>query len=156
MNSDATAVLAPSRAVVLRFDVDGVAQPKGSARAFVPKGWTRAVVTTANPQLKAWTQLIRTQLQGVLVRPGVASTVALLWDAPVRVTLDFHLPRPKSLPRRITRHTRKPDLDKLARGAIDALTGLVIRDDAHVVELFTRKVYATRGARCAIRIERID
>lgn len=30
----------------LSFVVWGVAQPKGSAKAFIPKGWNRAVVTS--------------------------------------------------------------------------------------------------------------
>ncbi len=34
-----------------------------------------------------------------------------------------------------------PDVDKLARCALDALSGVVIKDDAQVVELYARKRY---------------
>lgn len=40
------------------------------------------------------------------------------------------------------RPTVKPDLDNLAKGIKDALTGMIWRDDAQVVSLTVRKFYA--------------
>src|SRR5690606_1838966 len=126
---------------MVRFTVYGQAQPKGSAKAFLPKGWTRPVVTSDNRSLKVWEQTVRGRLQRVMAETPKADLEAL-FDGPVLVALEFHLPRPKSLPKRVTLHTKKPDVDKLARGTIDALNGVLIADDNQVVEVRARKVYA--------------
>lgn len=138
----------------LQFTVYGQAEPKGSARAFVPKGWSRAVVTSANPSLKAWEQTVRDRLQRVMAETP-REILDALFDAPVLVSLEFHLPRPKSLPKRVTLHTKKPDVDKLARGTVDALNGVLFKDDSQVVEVRARKVYAETCAKVVIRVERM-
>lgn len=120
------------------FRVVGIAQPKGSTRAFVPKGWTRPVITSANPKAKGWQQLVSEQAQTV-AHDG-------LFIGPVVLTVTFHLPRPQSLPKRICHHTKKPDLDKLVRNTKDALKGILYGDDAQVVDLHARKVYAAIAA----------
>jgi crossover junction endodeoxyribonuclease RusA len=71
---------------------------------------------------------------------------------PVRLELVFTLARPKGhygTGRNAGRLRRsapaapitKPDIDKLARAVLDALTGIVFRDDAQVVELEIVKRY---------------
>jgi crossover junction endodeoxyribonuclease RusA len=137
----------------IAFTVHGEAQPKGSSRAFVPKGWTRAVVTSDNPKLKSWEHTIRERLQTVMAETDPA-TLAALFDGPVHVGLVFHRTRPKSAPKRVTAPTTKPDLDKLARGAIDALSGVLFHDDAQVTEITARKVFAERGALVEIVVTR--
>jgi len=63
-------------------------------------------------------------------------------NGPVAVAIVFYLPRPKSAPKRVTVPFRKPDLDKLCRGVLDALTiAGVIDDDALVVLLHARKLF---------------
>jgi len=138
---------------MVAFTVYGEAQPKGSSRAFVPKGWNRAVVTSAYPNLKAWEASVREALQRVMAETDRAELDAL-FDGPVLVVLDFHLRRPASLPKRVVAHAKKPDLDKLTRGAIDALNGVIFRDDAVVTEIRARKVYAETAAKVYIRIEK--
>lgn len=127
--------------MMLAFTVHGVAQPKGSARAFVAGG--RAVVTSANRNVKAWQQLVALGASDA-IRVGRRG----LTDGPVRVIVTFHLPRPKKYARRggAIAHTTKPDVDKLARCVLDALTAIVFRDDAQVVELVARKEYAAVDA----------
>lgn len=136
----------------IRFTVYGTAQPKGSAKAFLPKGWTRPVITSDNRSLKAWEQTVRDRLQRVMAETPRADLDAL-FDGPVLVALEFHLPRPKSLPKRVTLHTKKPDVDKLARGTVDALNGVLFHDDSQVVEVRARKVYAETCAKVEIRVE---
>lgn len=57
------------------------------------------------------------------------------------VDLMFVMPRPKSLPksRPTPPATKRPDVDKLARGILDALHGLTWLDDSNVVDLRSRK-----------------
>ena len=134
---------------MLSFIVYGVAQPKGSARAFVPKGWTRAVVTAANPKTKGWQQLVsEAALQ--------AKDWPTLIEGPLALTVTFYLPRPKSIGKKTVPHTKKPDLDKLVRSVKDGLTHIVWRDDAQVIEVHAWKCYAGVDERpkAVIRVDR--
>ena len=46
----------------------------------------------------------------------------------------------------------KPDVDKLARAGLDAMTGVVFSDDAQVTEALVGKVYGeTPGLMCEVR-----
>lgn len=135
----------------IEFEVLGEARPKGSARAFMPKGARFPVVTSDNKSLRGWENTIRAKLQQVM--PEIARPVRVeIWDAPLMVELRFHLPRPKSLPRRQVHHVKKPDLDKLARGAIDAMIGVVFHDDSQVVQILAHKEYATGAARLEVTV----
>lgn len=115
------------------FTVLGEPQGKGSMRAFTPKGWNRPILTSTNKGLKAWEQTVAAAAQ------SVASGTLILGAVSVAVT--FYFSRPKSLPKKITRHVRRPDLDKLIRGATDALTNVIWKDDSQVVLIVARKEY---------------
>jgi Holliday junction resolvase RusA-like endonuclease len=132
----------------LTFTVFGVPQPKGSTRAFVPKGWTRPIITSANPKNKGWQQLVAEAASRALDGRGQ------LFEGPVALSVAFYLPRPKSLPKRITDHLKKPDLDKLTRCAGDALTKVLWRDDSQVVRIVATKAYAEANAspRAVVRV----
>jgi Holliday junction resolvase RusA-like endonuclease len=133
---------------IVSFRVVGVAQPKGSTRAFVPKGWTRPIITTANPKSKGWQQLVAEQAQTV-AQDG-------LFVGPVLLSAVFCLPRPQSLPKRVLHHTKKPDLDKLVRSTKDALKGVLYHDDAQVVKLHAEKRYAAVAAAPCVHITVAD
>jgi crossover junction endodeoxyribonuclease RusA len=119
---------------VITFTVIGHAQPQGSTRAFNVPGKRDPVVTSDNPNLKQWRSLVayaaQQQAAGGPMYGGV------------HVTLDFALQRPKSLPKRACQHLKKPDIDKLARAVLDALTGILYHDDSEVVRLEVTKRYA--------------
>lgn len=119
----------------ISFDIAGVAEPQGSTRAFIPKGWSRAIITSDNPDLKQWRQL-------VAVAAGQAMTGEPMKGA-VRLIAVFTLPRPVSVTvKKRPHHTVKPDTSKLVRALEDALTGVVWVDDCQVVDLIVRKRYA--------------
>lgn len=128
----------------LRFTAIGVAQPKGSTRPFLPKGWTRPIVTSDNPKNKGWQQTIAACAALELQRPEHAGKHFV---GPVEIDVTFYLPRPKAL---LTKrlavqdvpHVKKPDVDKLARAAADALKGVAWNDDSQVTDLIARKRYA--------------
>jgi Holliday junction resolvase RusA-like endonuclease len=63
-------------------------------------------------------------------------------DVPVSVRITFLMPRPKT----VKRHTPTvpPDIDKLCRAVLDALTDVgVWVDDSQVVDLGATKIYAS-------------
>jgi len=121
---------------MIQFTVYGIPQPKGSTRAFYRPGMARPVVTSDNPRTKPWALLVSTVAQE---HAGTSPPM----EGPVFVALQFWLPRPKSLPKRITQHTKKPDLDKLVRAVLDGLTGIVFYDDAQVVSIVAQKGYTS-------------
>jgi len=121
----------------IAFTVYGTPIPKGSTRAFYVKSLGRAVITAANAKTKPWQQ----EVAGA----AVAARASAGWgitDEAVVLDVTFYLPRPKSLPKRVIEHCKKPDLDKLLRATKDALTGVLWRDDSQVVAVTGAKAYA--------------
>lgn len=120
---------------MITFRVASVPVPKGSMKAFVRGG--RPILTSDNKGLKGWEAVVRAQAQ---------AHVRQLEPGPMAISLAFALPRTKSLPKRFERpHLTKPDLDKLARAVLDALTGVAFQDDAQVTALTCGKRYALEG-----------
>lgn len=139
--------------MTLTFTVYGEAQPQGSMKGFVPKGWRHAVVTSDNPNLKAWRQLVAQRAQQAIA--ALPEDERRLLEEGVRVRIAFYLPRPKSVSVRRTAHTVRPDIDKLARACFDSMSAVVFRDDSQVIELIAGKFYAPAGTvpRVEIRVE---
>jgi crossover junction endodeoxyribonuclease RusA len=119
----------------IRFVVFGTAVPKGSMKAFYVKKLGRAIVTHDNTATKPWAQ----QVTGSAL---AARNAQQPLEGAISVELGFYLPRPKSLAKKAVAHLKKPDIDKLARNVIDALTGVLFVDDAQVIRLDAWKTYA--------------
>lgn len=139
--------------------VAGVPAPQGSKRALGagrPGGRIRLVESST--RVKPWRADVREAFtdrvefegdwydvpRGGLM-PGVT---AVLPYAPVVVKIVFVMPRPKATPK--TRATppmvKKPDLDKLVRAVLDALTSAgVYADDGQVVAVHAFKRLAELG-----------
>jgi Holliday junction resolvase RusA-like endonuclease len=126
--------------MTLDFVVFGVAVPKGSTRAFTPKGARFPIVTADNAKTKPWQALVADRASAALEASGGAQ-----FEGAVALAVTFWLPRPASLPRRVREHLKKPDLDKLVRSVKDALTRVVWPDDAQVVHVNATKRYAEAG-----------
>lgn len=56
--------------------------------------------------------------------------------------LIFLLKRPKSLPKKVIHHVKKPDLDNLIKAIKDALKGICYKDDSQIVRIQAEKIYA--------------
>jgi Holliday junction resolvase RusA-like endonuclease len=121
------------------FTVYGVAQPKGNMRAFLKRGMKFPIVTETNRNVRSWSQLVAEGASDALIRTGGAQLTGS-----VSVSCCFALPRPKKYQRRGVEpaHCVAPDLDKLVRGVLDALSQVVFVDDAQVVSLSAVKFYA--------------
>lgn len=140
----------------IHVTVEGKPGTKGSARGFVGRGRARGrvIITNDNPKAKGWQQLVAAKLLAARNARGLFGP----WEVvPVEVEMTFLLPRPKShyytgkragqlRPDAPRWHTTKPDVDKLARSTLDALTGVLVVDDSQVAVANVRKLYANRGA----------
>tara|TARA_R110002126_G_scaffold15112_4_gene62226 strand:+ start:1828 stop:2259 length:432 start_codon:yes stop_codon:yes gene_type:complete len=132
-------------------------------KAFLVAG--RPVITSATKGLKEWRSLIAYRAQDYLREQGLGSlsqgTVGFFQKGEaVNVNAVFLFSRPmshlkkdgsltKSAPRE---KASKPDIDKLARALLDALTGVMFYDDSQVVDLTVSKRYSDPGASPGVEI----
>jgi hypothetical protein len=142
----------------LEFTVYGTPIPQGSTKAFLPKGWTRPIVTADNKKTKPWRQEIAgacLEAMGDKHHPALGNTDLMPAgrNVPIRIEVRFFFPRPKSV--KALDKTTKPDLDKLIRSALDALTGIAFDDDSQVTEVHACKLFGM-PARMEIRITEAD
>jgi Holliday junction resolvase RusA-like endonuclease len=109
----------------------------------IPQGSMRAVargrIVSDNDRLRPWRDSV-----AWAVRDAMNGQPPL--DGPLEVRATFVLPRPPSAPKRRWAPEKKPDLDKLLRACLDAVTaGGGWCDDAQVVDVITRKRYSRPG-----------
>lgn len=123
------------------FTVYGHPEPQGSTRAFIPKGWKRPVITSANAKMTPWRQQISRTVVEAMRDDGTA--VLSKKDGGIILSATFFFARPESLSKKFTLHVKKPDLDKLVRCISDALTGIVFEDDSQIYELHVYKRYGS-------------
>lgn len=108
--------------------VPGKAAPQGSKKAFVING--RAVLVDASGGNKAWRKLVTEAIK--------AHEQYIQFKGAVNVSLVFFMEKAKS--NKTTLMTQKPDIDKLARSVLDAMTdSMVIEDDSRVIYLTVTK-----------------
>lgn len=108
----------------------------------------RAVLGESSKRVRPWRQDV--VAAAIEAQREVATTTLERWvplECPVHVVAEFYLPRPKGHPKaRRTVPLSAPDLDKLSRSTLDALTTAgVYRDDALVVGLTVRKRYVVQN-----------
>lgn len=135
----------------LTFHVDLNPVPKGRPRFSKIGGFVR----TYTPKKTAdYESLIKTQAQAAMTTEPL--------ESPVAVYLYFRLPIPRSYPKKrskaclegLERHSKKPDLDNLAKSVTDALNGVIYLDDSQIVSLHLTKVYsAVPGVDVMVREE---
>jgi crossover junction endodeoxyribonuclease RusA len=113
--------------------VSGLPKPQGSKRVFNGR-----VVEAAGNALKVW----RKQIAAACLDLVTDDHKLLL--GPVRVEVDFYLPRPKTV--KLSDRALPivpPDVDKLLRGFLDGVgqSEVIWGDDSQVIEAVARKHY---------------
>jgi crossover junction endodeoxyribonuclease RusA len=147
--------------VILAFTVYGLPLSKGSVHARIVRtasGRQIPIVTDSNRGLRSWEQLIKAAASQTL--NTIPAGERRLFPLGVRLSIAFYLPRPTKYDAPKYRgafvpHCTAPDLDKLARAVLDALTATVYHDDKQVTELIAAKYYTApdEAARVDIRAE---
>lgn len=130
----------------MSFFVHGTPVPQGSLSSFVSKT-TGAVISPQKKKLIAWRTEIAKVAYSTMLRSGIR---IIQKDTPVFVSMNFVLQRPKSHYKMKSIPdwpTARPDIDKLARAVLDAISGTVkgfggvMVDDSMVVKLGASKRY---------------
>ncbi len=133
--------------MTISFTAYGIPAPKGSTKAFIPKGWNRAIVTETNKHTRPWAAIVK----GAAI-DAVKDVHIAFPEGPISIDLRFLMPRPVSLPKKVVHHTKKPDCDKLVRAILDALKGIIWSDDSQVVEIRAQKFYAREAERPGVSV----
>ena len=124
---------------MITFRVNGIPIPQGSMKVINGR-----VLHSQGSALAGWRSLI-----GWEARLAGASPHSL----PVKITITFTMPRPKTVKRAWP--SVAPDLDKLIRAVLDGLTGVAYADDGQVVQIHAQKLYgASVGAE--IQLETLE
>ncbi len=136
-----------SRTTRTAFFVGGEPVTQGSMKAIVSKTTGRAMILPdKKAELNSWRDTI-----GHLARQAGC----LAGKGAVYITLDFYMPRPRSVKRALP--IVKPDIDKLSRAVLDALTGVAYVDDGQVVSITALKHYADdRGPGVHIELKVVE
>jgi Holliday junction resolvase RusA-like endonuclease len=165
---------------LVSFQVLGKPEPQGSAKAWVPTdkagnpyrrsggrtpgGSIVVNVTSDNPELKKWRGRVAAEAEKAWLGREVLEDVSL------EVEVHFFLKRPENHWRtgrnaHLLRDSAPaapvviPDADKLLRGVLDGLTGVVYKDDSLVTRCPPEKHYAVPvrggdGVGCRIIVRR--
>jgi len=130
---------------LISFQVHGLPVPQGSTRSWVVNG--KPIITSSAKGLSTWRRLVADVAQRFAPEEP--------WEGPVGINLHFGLPKPKSAPKRKrVWPDKRPDLDKLTRAVLDALTYVVFADDSQVVDIRATKEYGAPGV--VVEIHRVE
>ena len=117
----------------------------------------------SSPKVKPWRQDVAAAAAAAAAEAGWVAPAG-----PIAVAIMFYLPRPRyhygtgkragELKAKAPLFVdKKPDLDKLVRATLDALTTAgVIRDDAQVASLRSLKSYSANVSGATIAVESMD
>lgn len=136
-----TAPMLPAADTSVRFFVPGKAAPQGSKRHV-----GRGILVESSKDVGPWRERVALAAhQAMAGRP--------LFGGAVTVSLNFVMPRPKSAPKTKTpAAVTRPDVDKLARAVLDALTDVSFSDDSQVIGLSAYKRLAEIGETAGVEI----
>ena len=117
---------------IYTFTIKGRCPTKGSTKSFIDPHSGKVVTKADCVGLKQWTRDAKWQAR--------AAKVPMIYK-PHGVSLDVRVEfiKPKSA-KQLTPSVR-PDLDKLLRAVLDALTNVAYQDDSQVVSVTTVKAY---------------
>lgn len=120
------------------------------SKVITPKDRRPWVQTYPDPRSVAWEEYLgfmarRQLLATPVIGSGVDFTLPLV-AMRILLALRFNLTKPKGYPKRITAHTKRPDVDNYAKAVLDGLVkGRIIADDGLVTDLSVAKRYLEPG-----------
>ena len=133
----------------LHFYVAGQPAPQGSKRHL-----GRGVLVESSKNVGPWRERIAIAAHNFATQFAVNHPAVLPFhDQGLAVGLQFVMPRPAATPKtRTPSAVKRPDLDKLSRAVFDALTGIILADDAAIIELHAFKRLAEIGESPGVHI----
>lgn len=125
---------------MISFTIEGAPVPKGRPR------FTRTGHTFTPAKTRQYEALVTAR-----AREAMIGKRKIEKPSAVRVDILAIFPVPSSWSKKrrtaallgVDHHISKPDLDNVAKAALDGINGVVFEDDSQVVELRARKAYGT-------------
>ena len=77
-------------------------------------------------------------------------------EGAIHADLVFLLPRPKSLPKKVKDHVKKPDLENLEKSILDALEGIAYKNDSQICKKSTMKLYETKIPGVSVILKKVN
>lgn len=133
----------------LKFTIDGEVQPQERPRFSRQGGFVKTYDPPKSANYKKLVSKIAEQYR-----------MDSLIESEIRLTIDVYRSIPKSTTKKDLKRieegellpVKKPDVDNLAKGIKDGITGVLWKDDSLIVELIVRKFYS-HNPRAEVTIE---
>lgn len=111
-------------------------RPQARPRFFVRQAGLRYFVGAYDPkQCKTFKEVVAWYAKLKAIEYNLKEPLG----CPIAISLTFHMGKEKK--GRSSYHTKKPDVDNLAKAVKDALRGIIYRDDSQIVEAHLYKLY---------------
>lgn len=124
---------------MITFRLDGVPVPQGSMRVF-----NGNIVHSQGAALATWRSAVAIAAKQAGCKPEAGA---------IRLDILFGMPKPKTVKRNYP--SVAPDLDKLIRAVLDALTAIAYIDDGQVIEINSSKIYAATIPFCEVSVMKV-
>lgn len=130
--------------MLLAFDVQTKPVPQARPRFYVRRHGQKNIVGAYDPaKCKTFKEVIAWHAKAAVSRQGIKRPA----EGPISIRLVFQMGKNgKEL-----YHTKRPDIDNLAKAVKDALKGIAYADDSQIVEAHLYKQYGGPEIRIEIR-----
>ena len=138
---------------LIHFNVEGIRPAPQGSKKHVGRG----IMVESSTNLKPWREAVRQEA----LKADAPMTLG-----PVLLELAFRFARPKGhfnakgqIKTTAPRHViTKPDIDKIQRSTLDALTGVLFKDDSQVCRIIGIKSYCMEGELegCEIIVQNVE
>jgi crossover junction endodeoxyribonuclease RusA len=113
---------------VIEFTVLGTPRSQGSMKSMLHRRTKQIITMASSPKMKPWRQEIS---WAALRARGPGEPAGR--NVAIRLEASFFFAKPKSS--KLNEKTSAPDIDKLLRCCLDAMTGIIYEDDSQIVEI---------------------
>lgn len=128
----------------IRLEIFGEPVAQGRPRAFRRGNF----IGMYDPKKSStWKDSVRMQ--------AIAKKTEMLSGA-IYMETTFYLTRPKSLPKKVVYHVKKPDVSNLVKAIEDALKGICYHDDSQIVRSVITKEYTTINPGVVIVLKELE
>lgn len=126
----------------LHFMVEGTPIGKGRPK-FARRG--NFVSTYTPTKTRNYEDIIKAAATEAMTEPPIETPISVFVYIAVPVPMSYSKKRKENCLVGIEKPVKKPDIDNVAKCFLDAMNGIVYKDDSQVVSLHVTKVYGTVG-----------
>jgi Holliday junction resolvase RusA-like endonuclease len=126
----------------MNFMVEGTPIGKGRPK-FARRG--NFVSTYTPTKTRNYEDIIKAAATEAMTEPPIETPISVFVYIAVPVPVSYSKKRTRDCLSHVEKPMKKPDIDNVAKCFLDAMNGIVYRDDSQVVSLHVTKEYGTVG-----------